>query len=147
MDRLKQIARKSFAQNEVHSVLKDLEEASNGIRLDAYADHFLSDLGALLTLSPPMLDTLRLHPEYLEWLNNRVHRIRDKEDSLLPDDIATNYSERWNRWKKNADPSTDYFKKLQAFKRREYLLISYLDVAGISSFHDTVSTGKMRVKP
>jgi len=140
MNRIEAIARNSFSPIQVRSAFESLLESSTTFDADAYSDSFLIDLGALLSLSPPMLDTLRLHPEYLDWLSRRMRQINQKTDLILLDDKAGYYSSQWNAWNEDVEPVSDSFEMLRAFKRREYLLISFLDIAGIFTFDETVRT-------
>jgi glutamate-ammonia-ligase adenylyltransferase len=134
MNRITEIARKSFAPESVQSMLESLLEASvcTPEDLDACPDSFLSNLGRLLTISPPMLDTLRSHPEYLNWLKSQVRQ--GKEASIRQID----YQKRWEAWNASSDIQADIFEKLRVFKRREYLYLSFLDIAGKLSFEETV---------
>ncbi|MEJ2111755.1 MAG: hypothetical protein P8Z37_17965 [Acidobacteriota bacterium] len=138
MDRIERIARKSSTPDRVQSALERLFEASDSIDIQDYSDSFLSNLGALLVISPPMLDTLRLHPEYMEWLRNRICMLEEKTDPLRLSSKKDYYPQQWSSWNMEISSSADLFESLRAFKRREYLLISFLDVAGVFSFHETV---------
>lgn len=140
MNRIETIAKRSFAPEPFRSAFEHLLESPGASDLDSCSDEFLLNLGTLLLLSPPMQDTLRLHPEYLEWLSRRARQTIQKTDPLLLEDAESYYSRRWQDWNSEGEPAADSFEMLRAFKRREYLLISYLDVAGILSFEEVVKT-------
>jgi [glutamine synthetase] adenylyltransferase / [glutamine synthetase]-adenylyl-L-tyrosine phosphorylase len=134
MDRIKKIARKTFAPDLVQRALESLSESSGlaANRLGACSESFIADLGRLLIVSPPMLDTLRAHPEYTGWLSSQVMQSdRDPTGSF-------GFQERWASWHEGDEPQSDVFERLRAFKRREYLLLSFLDIAGRISFDETV---------
>ena len=136
MDRITRIAEKTFDPDLARFALESLLESLNLSDFETCSDSFLCDLGSLLILSPPMLDTLRLHPEYLAWLNEQVLQFKQDPATPSPNREKSHYDEQWETW--NTGPKEDIYKRLRAFKRREYLLISYLDVSGIFSFHQTV---------
>jgi len=136
MDRITQIADETFAPDRARFAFESLLECLDAGDIEACSDSFLRDLGSLLILSPPMLDTLRLHPEYLGWLNEQVRRFEHDPAAQLPPEEKSYYNRQWKTWIKGA--KEDIFKRLRAFKRREYLLISYLDVSGVFSFRETV---------
>jgi glutamate-ammonia-ligase adenylyltransferase len=129
MNRIAKIARKTFAPELVARALENLFEPS--VRppegLDAFSDSFLFNLGQLLALSPPMADTLRLHPQHLTWLKAVVRQ---------PKRLA--YQQQWEIFGAGTEPGGDVFERLRVFKQREYLLLSFLDTAGLISFGDTV---------
>ncbi|MBN2319280.1 MAG: hypothetical protein JXR49_09395, partial [Acidobacteria bacterium] len=136
MDRIMRIADNTFTPERARFAFESLLECLNAGDFEACSDSFLSDLGSLLILSPPMLDTLRLHPEYLDWLNERVLRFsQDTAASPIPEEKSY-YDEQWKAW--NTEAKEDVYERLRAFKRREYLLISYLDISGVFSFKETV---------
>jgi glutamate-ammonia-ligase adenylyltransferase len=132
MNRIVEIARKSFAPEPVRQALESVSECADA-DLDACSDSFLSDLGKLLVLSPPMLDTVRSHPEYLGWLKDRVSEEGEKQTGKFL------FRERWESWNAGKKAQPDIFNDLRVFKRREYLLLSFLDVAGRLSYEDAVS--------
>jgi glutamate-ammonia-ligase adenylyltransferase len=135
MDRISRIARKTFAPELVERALENLSEPSvcASEDLDACSDSFLTDLGRLLVISPPMLDTLRLHPDQLNWLKEKVRRHEQGLDKRLD-----YYQQRWEIWNSETENGADVFERLRIFKRREYLLLSFLDTAGLLSFEETV---------
>jgi glutamate-ammonia-ligase adenylyltransferase len=135
MDRIVEIARKSFAPETVQSMLESLFEPSvcSTEDLDACSDSFLFELGKLLTISPPMLDTLRSHPTYLNWLRGQVRQYSEEGSTGRFD-----YQTRWEAWNAESQIHADIFETLCVFKRREYLLLSFLDMAGQLSFEETV---------
>ncbi len=134
MNRILEIAQKSFAPELVKRALDDLLEAFIGASgdLSTCSDSFLADLGRLLSISPPMLDTLRMHPTYLNWLQAQVEQDKQGLDARLP------YPQLWESWNAEIDTRADVFDKLRVFKQREYLLLSFLDTAGLLSFEATV---------
>jgi [glutamine synthetase] adenylyltransferase / [glutamine synthetase]-adenylyl-L-tyrosine phosphorylase len=135
MNRIVSVARETFAPELVQCALESLSESSAVATegLNACSNSFLSGLGKLLVVSPPMLDTLRAHPKYIRWLSAQVMQFDD-----VPKD-QFGFQERWISWNDRDETSTDIFENLRAFKRREYLLLSFLDVAGLLSFAETVS--------
>ncbi len=134
MDRIGQIARQSFDPELVGRALEGLFEPSAcaPVELDACSDSFLCNLGILLAVSPPMLDTLRSHPEHLSWLRAQVERHEEERGGPF------SYPERWETWSAGTGESPDPFENLRVFKRREYLLLAFLDVTGLLAFKDTV---------
>lgn len=134
MNRIAVIASKSFSPELVQRAFESLIESSEHTLEDfsARSDSFLSDLGKLLVISPPMLDTVRAHPEYLHWLETQVQQKDGKTNLYFP------YQDRWNAWNTGSETNADPFELLRAFKRREYLLLSFLDISGRMSFGDIV---------
>ena len=134
MSRIVEIARKSFAPELVQRVLDSLLEPPMCALedFDACSDSFLADLGTLLAISPPMLDTLRKHPSYLNWLRAQIRQEQRGMDGRAP------YGQLWESWNAGTEGTEDVFERLRIFKRREYLLLSFLDIAGLLSFEDTV---------
>lgn len=139
MDRIQRIIKKFYAPQQAQAAFEGLLESSDVRTIDECSDAFLLDLCTLLTVSPPMLDTFRLHPEYLGWLNYRTRQILDGNDPIHTPDKPAYYSDQWREWNDGRDPGMNRFLELRAFKRREYLLISFLDVSGIFSFEEAVS--------
>ncbi|MBN2243628.1 MAG: hypothetical protein JW793_13160 [Acidobacteria bacterium] len=136
MDRITRIARETFAPDRARFAFESLLECLDAGDVEICSDSFLRNLGSLLIVSPPMLDTLRLHPEYLQWLNGRVRRFSPDPEAPPPAEEKSCYDEQWKAW--NTGTEADVFKRLRAFKRREYLLLSFLDVSGMLSFRETV---------
>jgi glutamate-ammonia-ligase adenylyltransferase len=130
-DRISKISNSSFAPDPVRAALENIFEFCAANDLDSCSDFFLSKLGELLTVSPPMLDTIRVHPGYLEWLRAQSDLYR-RDPSVL-----SRHAIRWESWNSAQDSSAD-IERLRAFKRREYLLISFLDVARMLSFEQLV---------
>ena len=87
--------------------------------LETAPESFLRNLGNLSVISPPMLDSLRRHPDWIPWLKSRV----DGGDLAVEDGAA------------RACGDLD---ELRSYKRREHLEIAYLDVAGAAPFEATV---------
>ena len=110
---------------ELRDRLRALEDLPEG-RLASCGDAFLAGLGCLLASSPPMLNWLRLHPEWITWLRERV-----EEES------------RSGSTSRTADvPDVD--RDLQdlsvaEWKQRQYLEIAFRDIAGLDDFETTVS--------
>jgi [glutamine synthetase] adenylyltransferase / [glutamine synthetase]-adenylyl-L-tyrosine phosphorylase len=134
MNRIESIAQKAFAPELVQRSLESLSESSARAAdsLVAGSESFLADLGKLLVVSPPMLDTLRAHPEYIGWLYSLTTQFDGVPKS------AFGFQERWISWNEGDEKRTDVFERLRAFKRREYLFLSFLDIAGLISFDETV---------
>jgi glutamate-ammonia-ligase adenylyltransferase len=130
-DRISKISGSSFAPGAVRTALENLFEFCAADDLDSCPDSFLRKLGELLTVSPPMLDTIRAHPAYLGWLRTQLEHYSEDPSLLFCHDV------RWENWKSGKKGSAD-IENLRAFKRREYLFISFLDVAGMLSFERLV---------
>jgi glutamate-ammonia-ligase adenylyltransferase len=139
MDRITQIAQKAFIPDRVQFIFESLLESITIREIEACPDSFLHNLGTLLTVSPPMLDTLRLHPEYLGWLNGQVRLFGENPDAFSGPDEESYYDENWRDWERESGAGMDRFENLRAFKRREYLFISFMDISGLFSFHETVA--------
>lgn len=141
MDRLTRIAQQTAARELSRRALESLFEHSTcaAEALDACSDSFLRDLGNLLMISPPMLDAIRSHPEHLSWLRERVQPFLEEPDDSRLLRNAFNYQQQWESINAEALESVDMLERLRAFKRREYLLIAFLDVSGLLSFEKTVS--------
>jgi glutamate-ammonia-ligase adenylyltransferase len=88
-------------------------------------------MGELLTVSSAMGDTMRAHPDYLAWLRDQIEYYHQDPSSLL------RYGSRWESWNSGQGRTGD-LEQLRAFKRREYLLIAFLDIAGMLSFEPLV---------
>ncbi|HTY64905.1 MAG TPA: DUF294 nucleotidyltransferase-like domain-containing protein [Acidobacteriota bacterium] len=134
MDRIARAALKTFAPPLVRCALESLHESSAYAAggLDACPDYFLAELGKLLAISPPMLDTVRAHPAYISWLCLEADLFKRRPKDQF------RYQERWISWQETDEGNIDIFEKLRAFKRREYLLLSFLDIAGELSFDEVV---------
>jgi glutamate-ammonia-ligase adenylyltransferase len=93
------------------------------------APDFLRNVGDLCVVSPPMLDTLRSHPEWLAWLSRR-----------LAGSTTTVHSPEtaWNAYLSETGTPSTGIDALRAFKRREYLETSYLDVSGMITLEQVV---------
>jgi glutamate-ammonia-ligase adenylyltransferase len=76
-----------------------------------------------------MLDALRSHPEWIGWLSHR-------EES--PESTARSYDPAWNAYLQEIGTSGTILDALRAFKRREYLEISYRDISGLITFEQVV---------
>ncbi len=133
-DRIQAAAAGSFAPEIALRALEEIvrDSCSDTDPLANCDDHFLAGLADLLVISPPMLDSLRIHPAWIEWLRDRAGRGYPRQ--------ALNFLDRsWTDWLacNNAiAPSVDL---LRGFKRREYLAISFADTAGILDFEGTVA--------
>jgi glutamate-ammonia-ligase adenylyltransferase len=87
--------------------------------LETAPEAFLRNLGNLCVVSPPMLDSLRRHPDWIPWLRGRIdggERAGEQEAARACRDLD----------------------ELRAYKRREHLEIACLDVAGAIAFETTV---------
>ncbi len=88
---------------------------------------FTRHLERLFTISPPMRNTVSAHPEWLDWLRERIPE--------LSADRLTDYDREWRRFPGISTPgSRDFPDQLRAFKRREYLRIALADTAGYWAF-------------
>ena len=76
--------------------------------LETAPEAFLRNLGNLCVVSPPMLDSLRRHPDWIPWLKGRI----DGGEHAGEQEAA--------RACRDLD-------ELRAYKRREYLEIACLD--------------------
>ncbi|MEJ2246435.1 MAG: hypothetical protein P8Y80_10220 [Acidobacteriota bacterium] len=139
MNRITQIAQMAFMPDRVQFIFESLLESMDIGEIEACSDSFLHDLGTLLTVSPPMLDTLRLHPEYLGWLNGQVRRFGENPAAFSGPDKKSYYDEVWRDWERESEAGRKRFENLRALKRREYLFISFMDISGLFSFHETVA--------
>ncbi len=93
---------------------------------------FLSALGNLLVISPPMFDSLRSHPDWLSWLRSRVADFFPRPHDASP------ASQSPAPGPKSLAPICGNLDDLRLFKRREYLQIAFLDTAGFATFEETV---------
>jgi len=97
--------------------------------LNRSAPDFVRNVGDLCVVSPPMLDTLRSHPQWLSWLNRRL--AVEEGDDHSPE-LA------WQSYLDESGMSGTQIDAMRAFKRREYLEISYLDISGLVSLEQVV---------
>jgi glutamate-ammonia-ligase adenylyltransferase len=134
MDQIAEAAEKTFSPELVRRALESVFDTvlCPPEELHACSESFLCNLGMLLVISPPMLDTLRSHPDYLGWLRERTTQPGDEPDGQRC------YQNRWQAWNAGTEKNIDILERLRAFKRREYLLLSFQDIAGFLSFHETV---------
>jgi glutamate-ammonia-ligase adenylyltransferase len=133
-DRLDQVAAATFAPRIGLRVLTAVAEARDPseTELNAFGGDFLRSLAEILILSPPMLDSLRSHPEWLVWLQRRV-------EGKSPDFCnGEGYDPVWEGYQRESEGPQDKVEQLRAFKRRECLEIAFLDVSGRASFQATV---------
>jgi len=130
-DRLTTAARATFAPMRASRALQHLAESSRAA-YEALADcepSLLEKLAELLVLSPPMLDALARHPEWIFRLAKRI-----------PTETPITHSsceENWTEFHSGIG-SADSIDQLRAFKRREYLEIALLDISGLSPFEETI---------
>jgi len=131
--RLSSIALKTISSPVSSAGYEDLLDCSpeSGAELELSSDEFLRNLGDLLCVSPPMLDTLRSHPAWLGWLRHR----NDRTVAALNPDYCPH---AWKEWNTRPEIPKNPMDSLRAFKRKEYLEIAYRDLSGISSFEETV---------
>lgn len=119
------------------AALKAIEELragseSNSRLIDCCSADFLVCLANMLVLSPPMLEALRSHPDWLNWLQNRLAASEGGEVGKESLDAS------WSRWLKENGTATAFLDLLRGFKRREYLHIVFSDLSGFASFAETV---------
>jgi len=130
-DQLLHISSGCFAPELSHSLLSTLAQE---VPPDAFAratPDFLRGLGDLLVVSPPMLDALRAHPEWFSWLRRHV----EYWGQGAP---VEDCGEAWKSYLAETGSDGDSADTVRAFKRREYLKIAYLDLAGVLSFEAVV---------
>jgi glutamate-ammonia-ligase adenylyltransferase len=133
-DRLTTAAGATFAPMRASRSLQHLAESSRAA-FETLADcepSLLEKLAELLVLSPPMLDALARHPE---WISGLATRLRDPftERPIAQSTCEENWTEH-----QSGTGIADSIDRLRAFKRREYLEIALLDISGISSFEETI---------
>lgn len=135
--RLEEIARGSFAPEIALRSFEILAECSSLVaaELEQSSDAFLISLGNLLVISPPMLDGLRIHPEWLAWLRARTEKYFTAEGSVV---AGHDYDFAWDEWCAKEGAPSEAIESLRAFRRREYLEIAFLDIAGLADFEQTV---------
>ncbi len=121
---------KDRATGQLETLVQDTPQAASEVV--ACPPDFLGQLGDLLAVSPPMLDALRLHPDWIRWLRRRL------EDAQIWSLLKNNYQASWTAWieEHGGEPLT--LDALRAFKRREFLAIGYRDLSGAASFQETV---------
>ena len=134
-DPLARAARASFAPERARRSLEHLAESSPSARegLERAGEAFLKHLADLILISPPMLESLTGHPEWIGWLGDNLSREMKREGKRPESSL-----EAWREWRAQAGRAADAIDLLRAFKRREYLKISCLDVSGLISFEETV---------
>ncbi len=122
-----------FAPDRALSALQTLAQESGGgmAVLDRSPSDFLQRLGDLLVISPPMLDSLRAHPEWIDWMRRRAASGGELVEPLTCESVWRTYLQE-----KGSDGTT--LDEVRAFKRREYLEIGYLDTSGLLSFSQVV---------
>lgn len=134
-DRLLSAARETPAPEIARRAFEQLVENSSQAyqELEDSCEIFLRNLGDLVILSPPMLECLLSHPEWLAWLRGRVERRQaGKEEWQI-------HSERALReWLSGYSEGVTALDRLRQYKRREYLEIFYLDLAGLAGFDEVV---------
>jgi glutamate-ammonia-ligase adenylyltransferase len=86
-------------------------------------------LDKLKRASPVMSEAICSHPEWLEWLRQRLE---------VPS-TARELARDWDEWIVETGSPGDEMSALRAFARREYVEIALRDIAGHSSFEDTVT--------
>jgi glutamate-ammonia-ligase adenylyltransferase len=89
---------------------------------------FLNELQNLECVSPVMRDALRRHPEWVEWLKQRI-------DQPGP---AADVADSWNRHERSARTGADMLAAFRNFKQRALIEIAFRDVAGLASFEQTI---------
>lgn len=134
-DRFASICGDTFAPALALRALGYLAESSPLAResLGACTQVFLKHLSELLVISPPMLDSLARHPEWIATLQSRVEA--PEGDGGAKREF---YEKAWASLTSEAHQPEDLMDQLRAFRRREYLEISYRDVAGLDSLEQTI---------
>lgn len=127
------IAQGCFAPERACAALTTLAQDSPEVLADAdpASSRFISRLGDLLVISPPMLDSLRTHPEWISWLRSRIEHVSPCGEPV-PYDLA------WNAYRQETGSPGSTLEAVRAFKRREYLEIAYLDLSGMISFEAVI---------
>ena len=133
-DRLTTAARTTFAPKRALRALQHLAESSSAAHdaLEACEPSLLEKLSELLVLSPPMLDALARHPEWLSGLTRRLRQPVTEKSSGFPA-----YEEDWSEFGSGIG-NHDSMDQLRAFKRREYLEVALRDISGMASLEETV---------
>ncbi len=121
--RLELVARQNLLELSQSSVVA-------AAQLEAGNHEFICHLGRLTIVCPPMLDALRKHPDWIEWLKNRVQG----QERIVE---VPAIEKEWEKWTSAQDADSENLDSLRSFKRREYLEISYWDVAGLISLEQT----------
>ncbi len=121
-----------FAPERSHSLLSTLAQEIPPEEFGKAPREFLRVLADLLVISPPMLDSLRAHPEWFGWLRRRMEG---------PTDSCGRYEceHSWAAFAAEVGRDGPGLDAVRAFKRREYLEIAFLDVAGLWRFEDLVA--------
>lgn len=132
-DRLLSISRTCFEPEAALKALATLaEEASDFVsHLDRFEPDFLRVFVDLLVVSPPMLDSLRAHPDWVSWLRQKLR----EEDS---GGAIENIDAEWKDYIRESGSSEASLDALRSFKRRECLGVACLDIAGLLPFEAVV---------
>jgi [glutamine synthetase] adenylyltransferase / [glutamine synthetase]-adenylyl-L-tyrosine phosphorylase len=136
MKNLQRIAERTFAPEHALKALESLAQSSARAQseIERSPDFFLERLAELLVVSPPMLDSFRSYPQWVDWLRSRLaHRSTDVSGS----EAVQKYEDRWRSWEAESG-SADVFAGLRRFKQREYIELACLDVAGLVPFRGVV---------
>jgi [glutamine synthetase] adenylyltransferase / [glutamine synthetase]-adenylyl-L-tyrosine phosphorylase len=133
-DRISAAAQSCFRPETALRLLRELEQdaAESSVDLSVCSVGFLSHLADLLIISLPMHDALRVHPDWLTWLSRLMDGF-EAEPSVRQTPEAA-----WACWVEDQGPAALTLDGLRAFKRREYIRIAWLDLAGWISFQTTV---------
>ncbi len=75
-----------------------------------------------------MRDTLRRHPDWVEWLKDRTSDTSD----------GATFHERWEQWHAGAGGSGDVLAALRSFRQMELIDIAFRDLGGTAAFEETV---------
>lgn len=136
LDRLRAITECTFAPEIAFRALRLAAQCSPvaAAEIESSSEFFLGRLAELLIVSPAMSDAIRSHPDWLPWLRGRIESQRHGAEGVQEGD---NCEEIWEHWVSETAPA-DFWESLRAFKRREYLEIACLDVAGLISFRQVV---------
>ena len=134
LDRLRAATECTFAPDVAFQALQLVAQCSPvaSAEIEGGSEFFLRHLAELLVVSPAMSDAIRSHPDWLSWLRGRIERSRTGAEGVWE---GNDYGKIWEDWISETVPA-DFFVGLAAFKRREYLEIICLDVAGLISFQE-----------
>jgi glutamate-ammonia-ligase adenylyltransferase len=131
-DRIRSAACESFAPELAARALQEIFSSGAVAPQEAGDGRFLSLLAELLAVSPPMLDSLRSHPEWIGWLC--AYARNDVAGSAR----VRSFDHAWSAWLADHPATQPALDLLRGFKRRETLAIAFLDIGGLASFEDTV---------
>ncbi len=133
---MRAIADRTFAPENALRALQLLAQSSPVARaeIEVASEDFVVHLAELLVASPPTSDSLRSHPDWLGWLRERTGKFLGGIGE--PVDQTSN-EQAWKIWIAESAPA-NLWECLCAFKRRAYLEIACLDIAGLIPFQEVV---------